>query len=65
VPEGELRSLFLTIKDDLAFSKQPAGDEGRLIATLRGMSDDDASDIAARIVKLHHELRERLGGLRD
>jgi hypothetical protein len=64
VPEGELRSLFLAIKDDLAF-EQPAGDEGRLIATLRGMSDDDASDIAVRIWRLHHELRERLGRLRD
>ena len=64
VPEGELRSLFLAIKDDLTF-EQPAGDEGRLIATLRGTSDGDTSEIAARILRLHYELRERLGGLRD
>jgi hypothetical protein len=64
VPEGELRSLFLAIKDDLTL-EQPAGDEGRLIATLRGTSDDDASEIAARILRLHYELRGRLGDLRD
>jgi hypothetical protein len=64
VPEGELRSLFLAIKDDLTF-EQPAGDEGRLIATLRGTSDDDASEIAARTLRLHYELRGRLGDLRD
>lgn len=59
LPDGELRRLFLTIRDDLTFD-QPAGDEGRLTATLRGTSDYDASEIAARILRLHDELREQL-----
>jgi hypothetical protein len=59
VPEGELRTVFLAIKDDLTF-EQPTGDEGRLTATLRGTNDEDASEMAARILRLYYDLRERL-----
>jgi hypothetical protein len=61
VADDELRRMLVGIKDDLTFD-QPAGSEGRLKATLRGLNDEDASAIAARILELHHRLWELLIG---
>jgi hypothetical protein len=55
VPEGELRRILIGIKDDLSFD-EPTGNEGRIIATLRGLDDDDAIAVARRILDLHREL---------
>ena len=57
LPEGELRRLFVGIKDDLTFD-EPYGGEGRLAATLQGLSDEDASAVAARIWRLYCDLRD-------
>ena len=50
LPEGELRRLF--VGDDLTFDEPSCG-EGRLAATLQGLSDEDASAVAARIWRLY------------
>jgi hypothetical protein len=55
IPEGELRRQLVGIQNDLIFD-QPSGNESRLEATLRGLSDEDASTIAARILDLHDRL---------
>jgi hypothetical protein len=60
--DAESRRLFDAIKDDLTF-EQPVGNEDRLTATLRGLSDEDARDIAARIWRLHSELRDQIDDL--
>jgi hypothetical protein len=61
LPAGELRQLLIGIKDDLTF-EQAKGKEGRLGATLLGLSDEDASAIAARILRLYEGLGELLDG---
>ncbi len=47
--------MLAGINDDLTF-------EGRLRATLRGLSDEDASAIAARIFELRYRVQEQLVG---
>jgi hypothetical protein len=59
LPEGELRRLFVGIKDDLTF-EEPSAREGRLAAPLQGLSDEDASAVAARIWRLYCDLRDWL-----
>lgn len=59
LPEGELRRRFAGIRDNLTFD-EATGNEGRLAATLRNLSDEDASAIAARIWRLYYELQEWL-----
>jgi hypothetical protein len=57
LPEGELRRLFIGIKDDLIFDEPgPRQRQGRLGATLEGLSDEDASAVAARIWRLYYGL---------
>ncbi len=57
MPEGGLRNLLLTIKDDLTCKR--GRDSASLTAGLQGvMSDDDGSDVARRILRLHYELEE-------
>jgi hypothetical protein len=59
IPYEDLRRTFSGIRDDLHF--EPAkGDEGRMAATLRITSDEDAAAIAQRIVGLYLELNDRL-----
>jgi hypothetical protein len=55
VLEGDLRRTLIGINDDLTFD-DPTGDEGRIIATLRGLDDEDATAIARRILDLYSEL---------
>ncbi len=64
VADDELRRMLVGIKDDLTFD-EPGGSEGRLKATLRGLNDEDASAIAARILTLHTRLWEQLMGKTD
>ena len=57
LPEGELRRLFIGIKDDLTFDEFcPGQREGRLGATLERLSDEDASAVAGRIWRLYYGL---------
>jgi hypothetical protein len=44
MPDGDLRRQFVGARDALTF-EQPAGNEGRIAATLGNLSDDDASAI--------------------
>jgi hypothetical protein len=37
---------------------EPYDGEGRLAATLQGLSDEDASAVAARIWRLYYDLRD-------
>jgi hypothetical protein len=54
-PEGDLRRKFSGIIDDLTYA--PAqGEEGRIAATLKLTNDDDAREIAKRIVSLYHAI---------
>ncbi|MGA2256751.1 MAG: hypothetical protein ABSG53_19045 [Thermoguttaceae bacterium] len=57
----ELRHMLAGIKDDLTFD-EPTGAEGRLKATLRHLSDEDASKIASHILELHNRLWEQTMG---
>jgi hypothetical protein len=61
LPEGELRRLFVGIKDDLTFV-EPSDPQrqGRLGATLQISTDEDASAVAARIFRLYYDLRDWL-----
>lgn len=52
-PDEELRRTFNGITDDLTY-EQPQGEEGRIAATLRVTSDEDARAIAKRILALYH-----------
>ena len=61
VPKGELRRQLIGIKDDLTFD-QPSGDESRLEATLQGLSNEDASAIAPRILDLRNQLWNEVMG---
>jgi hypothetical protein len=55
IADDELRRMLVGIKDDLTFD-EPVGDERRLRATLRRLTDEDASDIAARVLSLRNQL---------
>jgi hypothetical protein len=55
VPDGHLRRMLNGIKDDLTY-EPPRGVEGRISATLRITSDEDARKIARRILDLHFEI---------
>ena len=55
----ECGRLYVGIKDDLTFD-EPYDGEGRLAATLQGLSDEDASAVAARIWRLYYDLRDRV-----
>jgi hypothetical protein len=61
IPIEELRRILVGIKGDLTFD-EPVGNEGRLVATLRGLDDADASAIETRIVHLHDRLSKLLMG---
>ena len=49
--------MFVGIKDDLTFD-EPYDGEGRLAATLQGLSDEDASAVAARIRRIYCDLED-------
>jgi hypothetical protein len=55
VPDGHLRRMLNGVKDDLTY-EPPRGVEGRISATLRVTSDEDARKIARRILDLHFEI---------
>ena len=55
VPDGHLRRMLNGISDDLTY-EPPRGIEGRISATLRVTSDEDARKIARRILDLHFEI---------
>jgi hypothetical protein len=59
IADDELRRMLVGIKDDLTFD-EPTGDEGRLRATLRRLTDEDANAIAARVLALRNQLWELL-----
>jgi hypothetical protein len=56
LPFGELRSLFVGIGDGLT-REDPVGNEGRLAATLRKMSDEKAYQLIERIMEFNRKLR--------
>jgi hypothetical protein len=60
IPDEELRRIFADEVVKALTSEQAQGDEGRLEATLRITSDEDASVIARRILELYLELDRRL-----
>jgi hypothetical protein len=60
IPDEELRRIFVDEVMKALTSEQAQGDEGRLEATLRITSDEDASVIARRILELYLELDRRL-----
>jgi hypothetical protein len=60
LPYEDLRRTFIGIRDDIAF--EPAkGNEGRIAATMKITSDEDARAIARRILDLYLELTSALG----
>jgi hypothetical protein len=59
LPAGELRELFIGIRNDLP-CEEPVGDEGSVVATLRKMSDEDACELIERLMRLNRELRNRV-----
>jgi hypothetical protein len=59
LPAGELRNLFVEIRNDLT-SEVPFGKEGRVAATLRKMSDEDAFELVDRIVGFYKKLRDAI-----
>jgi hypothetical protein len=56
LPAGELRALFVRIRDDLT-CEEPVGNEGTLAATLRKMSDKKAYQLIERIMEFNRKLR--------
>ena len=56
IQDDELRRMLIGIKDDLSFD-EPAGNEGRIAATLRKTDEADASAIERRILELHDRTR--------
>jgi hypothetical protein len=63
IPDGELRRVFVGVRDDLAF--QPAqGGEGRIAATLRITGDEDAGAIAHHILDGLSRARSLVDALR-
>ena len=57
VVRAGLSRLLVGIRDDLTFD-EPSRAEGRLAATLQGLSDEDAGTVAARIWRLCCDLRD-------
>jgi hypothetical protein len=57
----DLRRMFEGVIDDLSFD-QAQGDEGRIAATMKITSDEDASAIAGRIFSLFVEMSRRAAG---
>jgi hypothetical protein len=55
ISDEDLRRAFLGVMDDLSYA-QVEGDEGRILATMKITSDEDARAIARRIVDLYHAL---------
>ena len=54
----DLRRIFEGVIDDLTFG-QAQGEEGQIVATMKGTSDDDAKAIATRIFSLFVEMARR------
>ena len=59
LPDDEMmrRMLLVGITDDLKFEQ---GKDGRLLATLRNLNDEDASALAGRILELYQRLDQLL-----
>jgi hypothetical protein len=55
VPDGELRRAFAELMGALT-SEEARGTEGRVVATLMTMDDEQAHAIARAIVDLYHAL---------
>jgi hypothetical protein len=55
MPDGDLRLAFAELMGALT-AEEAKGTEGRLIATLKVMDDEDAQEIARAIVDLYHAL---------
>ena len=55
IPDGELRPAFAELMAALT-SETPKGTEGRLVATLKVMDQEQAQNIARAIVDLYHAL---------
>jgi hypothetical protein len=55
ISDEDLRRAFIGVMDDLSYA-QVEGDEGRILATMKITSDEDARAIACRIVDLYHAL---------
>jgi hypothetical protein len=56
IPDDDLRRTFIAVmEDDLSYA-QPQGDEGRILATLRIINDEEACSVARRILDLHRQL---------
>jgi hypothetical protein len=60
IPDPELRRILVEIKNDLTFDV-PKGKEGRLVASLLNISNEDASAIAGRILDLYQCMDDLLG----
>jgi hypothetical protein len=60
IPDAELRSVLVGIKDDLTFDV-PKGKEGGPVAALLKTSNKDASAIAGRILDLYQRMDDLLG----
>jgi hypothetical protein len=59
LPDEQMRRDFEWIRTKLT-SVTPTGNEGTVVATLRGISDEDAEIVVCRILDLHRELHDRL-----
>ena len=55
IPDGDLRAAFAELMAALT-SESPKGTEGRLVATLKVIDEDQAQSIARAIVDLYHAL---------
>ena len=55
MPDGDLRAAFAELMAALT-SERPKGTEGRLVATLKVIDEDQAQSIARAIVDLYHAL---------
>jgi hypothetical protein len=55
IPDGDLRPAFAELMAALT-SESPKGTEGRLVATLKVIDEDQAQSIARAIVNLYHAL---------
>ena len=58
IPDDGLANELLDLKARLS-SREPAGDEGAVVATLGVLTDEECYDLARRVI----ELRERLDHL--
>jgi hypothetical protein len=59
MPDGELRLAFAELMGALT-AEEAKGTEGRLVATLKVMDEEQAQNIARAIVDLYHALGRRL-----